>query len=293
MRGGHATGVRKRARPMQRVTGFYLYQVGYQIHPLANLVGGVTTWSQAHLPVLIAEGALEPLITRSVLKLQTSCQHGHTLLRHLREVRERFSALNQVGEFEKPIDAWTIYQIQNALTAFEAVLEAELNLIPLYVVTPKGGMVLSDLIDNGFVCFPQGLLEKVPEALADATQATKCIAFELPTAAGFHLHRANEAVLRAYFASVAPKVKPPKSGNMGDYLKKMTELGVGEPKVIAALTSLKDLHRNPLMHPDQTIDTVEEAIGLMGAVRAAMTEMLKACNITLLLGAPVSPPQPA
>jgi|HubBroStandDraft_6_1064221.scaffolds.fasta_scaffold378648_2 hypothetical protein len=67
---------------MQRVDGFYLYQVGSQIHPLANLrwqnspPGDATTLEEARYTVYIAEGALEPLLTRSIFRLKTSAAPG-------------------------------------------------------------------------------------------------------------------------------------------------------------------------------------------------------------------------
>jgi len=213
----------------------------------------------------------------------------------VRELLERIMEPDNVEQYTGVMDAMAIYRLNNALAAFEAVLAAELALIPLYVVTPKGGLVLSDLIESGHVCFPPDLWAKAPEAMKDAQEATRCIAFELPTAAGFHLHRANEAVIRAYFKVVAGSSRAPKTRNMGDYLKKMTDLGVGDPKVIAALQQLKDLHRNPLMHPDETLETVDEAISLMGAVRSAMGEMLKTMPDVSLLGMIISgnsPPSP-
>lgn len=61
---------------------------------------------------------------------------------------------------------------------------------------------------------------------------------------------------------------------MGDYLKKTSDLCVGDAKVIEVLKSLKDLHRNPLMHPEEQIESMEEAISLHCAIRAAIGYML-------------------
>jgi hypothetical protein len=253
----------------------YLYEVGSKIHPLTG-INGDSTWFSAHFPLMIAEGALEPLITRTVFQLRTSVQAGVTLLSVVREMNAHVLDPAHVEDYQNPIGVHFGYRLQNAVSAFEAVLGAELALIPLYVVTPKSGHVLSDLIESGQVCFPDELATKVPAAIPDVQAATKCIAFELSTAAGFHLHRANEAVVRAYFAVVAPNEKAPKSGNLGDYLKVMSEKNLGDAKVIAALGQIKDLHRNPIMHPEQSIDSTDEAVSLMGAVRAAIGEMLKA-----------------
>jgi hypothetical protein len=96
-------------------------------------------------------------------------------------------AAASLGPFE-------VYALTSAANKFEAVLAAELGVTALYVVTKKSGFDTSDLIGNGEVFFPPDLAAKVPEAVKDVQEATKCIAYELPTAAGFHLHRANESV---------------------------------------------------------------------------------------------------
>jgi hypothetical protein len=132
------------------------------------------------------------------------------------------------------------------------VFGAELAVLPLYGVTRKAGFDLPTLIENG-----------AAEALPDLEQATRCMAFELFTAAGFHLDRANEAVLRRYWDAVTNGATRPASRNMGDYLNELNKLNAGDAKVKAALKDLKDLHRNPLIHPEQTLENVDDAIALM------------------------------
>jgi hypothetical protein len=62
---------------------------------------------------------------------------------------------------------------------------------------------------------------------------------------------------------------------MGDYLNAMDQKGVGDAKVRAALKDLKDLHRNPLIHPEHSIDTADDAIALMNGVHNVVVYMLK------------------
>jgi hypothetical protein len=50
---------------------------------------------------------------------------------------------------------------------------------------------------------------------------------------------------------------------LGALLKGMADLGVGHPKVLAVLIQIKDLHRNPLIHPEESLST-EDAIGVVG-----------------------------
>jgi transposase-like protein len=124
---------------MQRVDGNYLYEVGSRIHPLADLVQiPNVTWAQAHSPLFIAEGALEPLITRTVFQLRTSLQTGHVLLAAIRDMSAILIDPANIEAYQNPIDGLHLWRLQNALTAFEAVLGAELQLIPLYVVAPIG-----------------------------------------------------------------------------------------------------------------------------------------------------------
>ncbi len=101
------------------------------------------------------------------------------------------------------------------------------------------------------------------------------MAFDLPTAAAFHLHRLNEIVLRTYFNAVAPGVKHPDSRTIRAYIDAMKNQGLNNKKVQSALASLNSLHRNPVMHPEQSLDNLDEAIALWGSVNACVVHMLK------------------
>ena len=143
-------------------------------------------------------------------------------------------------------------------------------------MSKKGGHDTKVLLERGEDFFPADLATKVPGAIFDIQQATRCIAFELPTAAGYHLHRANEAVLRRYWDVVTSGAAPPKNRAAALYLTEMEKKGVGDPKVIAALRDLVKLHRNPLAHPDESLESVNQAITLVGAINAVFVHMLKA-----------------
>lgn len=170
---------------------------------------------------------------------------------------------------------WEINPVQTAYEKFEIILISELQSISSYLVTRKGGFDISSMVDAGHLFFSADLSAKVPGAVPDLNQAMRCIAFEVPTAAGFHLHRANESVLRVYWDHVTNRKPRPKRHNMGVYLDALNKLDAGNESVRAHLKSIKDFHRNPLMHPEQTLDTVDQAIDLMSAVRCAIGYMLK------------------
>ena len=122
--------------------------------------------------------------------------------------------------------------------------------------------------------FPDELPSKVPEAVRDVQEAGRCIAFELGTAAGFHILRANEVVLLKYFDSVAGTANRPTNRNLGALTKKLEDLGLGDAKILATLNQIRVLHRNTLMHPEDVL-TVDQAINLLGIIRSAISAMLE------------------
>lgn len=169
------------------------------------------------------------------------------------------------------IEAWSI---TNALRDFDTVLKSELNIADAYFVSRKAAYDTTALIMNAEQIFPADLVIKVPNAIVDIREGGKCLAFELSTAAGFHVLRATESVLRAYWDVASKGKSHPKQKNLGVYLKKMEDGNMGSPKVRACLKQIKDLHRNPLMHPEETL-SLDEAIGLFGICQSAIGAMLK------------------
>lgn len=262
---------------MLRIDGFYLYSGGGNLKPL-SLLKPETKYSDAQFPLYIARGWLEPLITgKTVYTLKSSWQKGNELLRTIESaIKELEPALSSSPPEDKDLGYLTSYYLTNALSAFDLVFQAEMNVSDLFLVSKKPGYDTSDLIDRGHVLFPKDLGIKVPTAIKDADQAGRCIAFELPTAAGFHLHRVNEEVLRHYYDVVTNKKPKPRTRTIGAYLEAFKKHKAGDPKVLAALDSIRELHRNPLMHPEQSLENVEEAIALHGAINSVVVHMLKA-----------------
>ncbi len=257
---------------MQRIDGYYLYQVGASLRPLSTIRHD-SKFIDTLVPLYIAEVALDTLLLRSVFKLKTSLQKGNELLKSIRELRQE---AGKDENKEKAIDWLHAYTLTSGLTAFETILAAELGLSDIYLVSKKRGYDTSDLIINGIVLFPDDLKQKVPDSILDINQGTRCLAFELPTAAGFHFHRANESVLHKYYDAVTGGKPRPGGRNIGDYIVELRKYKVGEQRVLSALKDLKDLHRNPLIHPEHTLESVDEAIALLGSIQGVVVHMLKA-----------------
>jgi hypothetical protein len=258
---------------MKRIDGYDIYSLGKNLHRIQDL-NGTTTYADALVVLLRAEVPLDAFLHRSAYRITHSMKSGKQLLDAIKLMQKKIVQTSEKLT-EKNISSHEAFSIRGLLEKFDNNISAEFYQLPNYFVSKKGGYDTSDLIENGTSLFQYELKLKVPEAIYDIEQATKCIAFEVPTAAAFHLHRANESVLRRYFESQRGESKAPKSKNMGEYLKIMNERNIGDDKVISALTNLKNLHRNPIAHPDTSIDSIEEAIDLLGAIRASIGYMIK------------------
>lgn len=163
---------------------------------------------------------------------------------------------------------------------YRTVLAAELDSMNIYIITNKGGFDTNALIEQGQLLFPPDLESKVPEALEDIRQGCRCLANETATAAAFHFFRALECVIIRYVRVFSNAEIEKKSRSLGVYIRYLEQSKKCEERVIAVLRQLKDLHRNPLMHPESHLDT-EAAISIVGIVRSAMVEMLSALHAPL------------
>ena len=167
-----------------------------------------------------------------------------------------------------------VVTLQQSASAFRLVLEAEFQTSGIYLFTAKRGYDVPTLLETAETIFPPEVNEKLPQIKDDLREAGKCLAFNLGTAAGFHLLRALETVVCSYWYVVMNKAPLPSNRNLGNYIN---EMGVGDhpgrSKVLFALRQVKDLHRNSIMHPEETL-SLDEAIALMNTVQNAVTLML-------------------
>ena len=98
----------------------------------------------------------------------------------------------------------------------------------------------------------------------DLTEATKCIAFERPTAAAFHILRATENVLREFYKTNI-RTSRVKDLMWGSMIKDMQEGHPTKKKnipnadvLLNQLDYIRKQFRNPTQHPDKVYD-IEEA----------------------------------
>ena len=150
-----------------------------------------------------------------------------------------------------------VTKLRTVMMDLQRTLEAEGNGIFAYIVTDKR-LDIQKLLNNPIALFAPKVFESLPDiAKYDFKEAGRCIAFERPTAAAFHILRGTEDVLRSYYCKIVKRnrVDPLLWGPMTDSLRKRrlpppTEL-------LGNLDNIRLSFRNPTQHPDKIYDIQE------------------------------------
>ncbi|MEO6815628.1 MAG: hypothetical protein ABI177_02910 [Edaphobacter sp.] len=146
------------------------------------------------------------------------------------------------------------FQIRQAATDLETVLAAELNNFDTYFVSQKGSFSTPDLIQRAEIMLPEVTRKYLDDtAIEDFRQAGRCLAFNLGTAASFHIARATEVVVRSYYALVIGSLPAVKMRNWGAYHKNLSKSQKANKKVLGWLDHIKDEYRNPVLHPEEIV----------------------------------------
>jgi len=251
---------------MEQVNTFALFLLGKWLD---------NTFLGAKLPIQqnvnawqTARAILEILINGDAkLKLNESAQAAVVLRNAIDH------ALNLFQENpDAVLDDQQVTTFNAAWFAFEQALNLDLGRAPTYFVTPKGIFATPALINSA----ENALVAEVASAISDAAkqdlnQAGRCLAFSLSTASGYHALRATEKVLREYYELVLKKDTG--SLRMKQAIDELAKAG-GDAKTLAVLDQLRNLHRNPLDHPEVFLDP-SEAMELFNICAGAISAMAR------------------
>lgn len=255
---------------MVRISLSYLYQLAENLDPLSRLPDQAEVkLKDIFFQIITADHAINSLIVNSVFSasVRSSRQSAQDLLDAL-----RFYPTDGF-DIESIVDSYKIFHIKNAYEQYKVALLAELGVTPAFFVAQKGSHDTLSLLDNAETLFPASLRTKVPETTFDVAEVGKALAYELPTACGFHVFRVTESVLRRYYSKATSNAQRPKVRSISIYVKSMRNIGVGDEKVLSSLEQLAKLHRNPVIHPDVALST-DEALSIIGIARSVIAAML-------------------
>jgi len=253
----------------------YLFNLNADLDSLGRLPETEVVLNEVFLDLFRAEHAVRTLTESSVYAryLRSSSQLAKELVSLLEPQTQKTDADAKVSYYE-------LWAIKNKYRDYRIALLSELGVMSSYFITQKAGYDTATLLHYGEAIFPAELGMKVPEAMFDAREAAKCLAYEVATSAGFHVFRMVESVLRKYYVHVTGGAAPPKVRNIGVYLEAMRQANKGNIKIRGALKQIADLHRNPLVHPEAVL-TMDEALAAAGIARSVVTAMLSEMPIVL------------
>ena len=281
-----------RGSDMDRINLPFYYQLGAVVNPLVQTNLTTATKGQIYMMASQVRFPLRTLLD-SVESLKVCRAAGEALLRAIYDMEQwfvqetgpqRFTEAIQPGDF--------VFQNVAVMAArFEVVLSAELPMLVTYHVTQKGIYDTADLVERAERCLPDAAQNAIGETVTEELrQAGRCLALDSPTACGFHMMRALEAVLHRYYLAMCQPPSQEPLDNWGAYwsaLRKAAGLDKGSgdapaikdaaavkhvARLVPLLQQLKDQDRNLIMHPEIVL-TVEEASSLFETAKAAIIVM--------------------
>ena len=192
----------------------------------------------------------------------------HILDLELRVTVQAAKEIRQIAEdLEKlppdaQIDDDMSTRIQEACSRIDRTLDAELQLLGAYAPTSKR-FALVNLIESLETLFAQGTFKSLSELCKyDFAEACKCIAFERPTAAVFHLMRGTEGVLREYYKSIIKRGRK-KDATWHQMLADLRKRRDSPPAgILDHLDNIRANFRNPTQHPEARYE-IDEAQDLL------------------------------
>lgn len=187
---------------------------------------------------------------------------------YIARLDEGLAAKDLTPTFEQPY----LVRLKGAIKDFELLFNREARRASVFSVTQKGIFDTQDLIERAEDSLPPDVKARLePQAIYDIQQAGKCLAFNIDTAAGIHILKAVESLVRAYHAKVTGRTLVVKSRNWGAYIRDLNNSGADQ-RVTAYLQHIKDFYRNPIMHPEVKL-TPEEAFSLFNASLSAIVQI--------------------
>ncbi len=261
---------------MRRINTHALYLLGKNLEPIDRINEDSSTYGDVIWTLLNARIQINALLSNDTLPVKTCRQAATQLVDAINavvptDIQEAFKK-----DKTAQVSWWLLRQVKETATKFETVFAEELAIVDTYSVTQKGAYSTAELITNAEALFSKSVQQKLPHrAIQDIREAGKCLAFETPTAAAFHVVRAIESVILAYYAKVLGKAPSNRMRNWGVYIKTLRDSGKADGKILDFLTHIKDNYRNPVSHPDAVL-SIDEVLVLLSVAVGAMSQMAAA-----------------
>lgn len=160
---------------------------------------------------------------------------------------------------DAPVESTTIARFNAELKRFEEAFTRECRHLDVFAVTPKGLYNTRALIERAETKFPPNLVKVMPEkTIHDLQEAGRSLAFNLPTACAFHICRATEALMLAYYEAL--------TGNAWPFPRRVWATYNDQLRISGAPAAITDRlneirsDRNSYAHPEITVSLDEAPV---------------------------------
>ena len=275
--------IQQKSKDMQRVNQYQFYDLATRVHPL-SLIKESNKVKDKFFDLLIARDALSRVLREQPLRVSQPAIRA--LIDAIdgivpRDRRGNFTPESSqlVSDDTTTVTYYQAYSLETAVTEFKAVLSAELQALDTYFISQKGTYSTPDLIEHAENIFPKNIRNALPaQAVKDIREAGRCLALDTPTAAGFHIIRAIEAVMADYYLLVVGKQTPTRMRNWSIYIKKLNKSPKVDKRVTAFLDHIRENYRNPITHPEVML-TADDVEVLLGVATSAIRQMILAIQV--------------
>jgi hypothetical protein len=240
---GHRRGT------VERINGFVAFSMGVTLAELAavTIPPASPTFADVLERVVNAKARLEEFLSNRG-PLHGSKDRARNILGMLDQIQTGASATPQ-----SQVPPGVCVALWNETVAFQNVFQTECARLPLFLVTERRGWdmtLLSEWAEHALPLLAWSSLTNTERA--DVRAAGRCLAFEIPTAAVFHMYRLLESFVLKYMPLLGVELREP-DRNLGNYIKILKANGVSA-KITDMLQHLKDEYRNPAIHPGLFFD---------------------------------------
>ena len=206
------------------------------------------------------------------------------------DVERMLDCIEQKPNPEDTVSHMDLKLLSEKIHDLKTVLTHHVPTLPIFLASSKGLFHPEDLNDRAHHHLPEEIRNRLSEqCLLDIKDSGRCLAFDLGTASVFHMMRAIEDVIKAYYAHLTGKTieqvnKEAEENNKkkkidqtwGAYIKVLDDAGAA-PFIVAQLRGIKNACRNPVCHPEANLE-MHEALRIFGAGIAIIDEMVGRMN---------------
>lgn len=272
---------------MRSIDIFTFYQLGQQLRDIANLPEP-STLNSVFIPIFTCQNLIGNLLSGQIIDLGVARGPAEEVANAINNIESRhFKDAN--GEFAFPKDAdnkflehWMLNILKKSIEKFEHVLATESKTKATYYATKIGIFDTEDLVERASNAFFESIRLHIPlQALAEYVSAGRALAFDLPTASAFHVGRAVEIVLKEYRDFFVPTNSGRTMGAMINALRVYAKIGhtkSPDERIIRQLDQVRDMDRNRIMHPVDTLDSASSLVYFMNgisAISAMVTDLIR------------------